>query len=342
MYRRFMGLLLYVFVLALALSGCASQSAPTAAPTIPPTAAPTVVPTATPQPQPSPEPTPTPGGVDVAWELVVKPDVPVVARVNGVDITTDAYLKELRQQLQYYTAFYAMDWNSEEAREFLPSFQDQLVQRLQQVELAQQLAKAEGIELSTDELKAASIDAVNEVMRSGRWSTWQDFVDATATYPGAFDKQVQTSVLFDKLLERHGGPDEVEHANIAQIAVTTEDLGKQIVARLQAGASFADLAKQYSTDGVTKSKGGEMGWVPRGLMVPEWDAVAFSLEAGEISDVFQTEYGFHVLKSEGKETRVLSGEQATQVHQAHFLRWFDAEIKKADIETLVTFSTEGS
>lgn len=61
--------------------------------------------------------------------------------------------------------------------------------------------------------------------------------------------------------------------------------------------SFADLALQFSEDGAALS-GGSLGWFPKGKMVEEFDEVAFSLEPGEISDVFKTRYGYHIVKVE--------------------------------------------
>ncbi|MEM4724749.1 MAG: hypothetical protein QXP01_07030, partial [Candidatus Hadarchaeum sp.] len=88
-----------LMLVVLVMAACGKQATPT------PTPAPTATPTeALPTAQPV-------GGVDVAWEHVTKPEVPVVARVNGVDITTEAYLKEMRQQLHQVTAQYGVDWH---------------------------------------------------------------------------------------------------------------------------------------------------------------------------------------------------------------------------------------
>jgi peptidyl-prolyl cis-trans isomerase C len=70
-----------------------------------------------------------------------------------------------------------------------------------------------------------------------------------------------------------------------------EDAHKRAVA----GEDFSALAKQYSQDG-TASKGGDIGFFPRGLMYPKFDEVAFSLKPGEVSPVFQTPTGWNVLK----------------------------------------------
>lgn len=69
-----------------------------------------------------------------------------------------------------------------------------------------------------------------------------------------------------------------------------------IVAELKKGGDFADLAKRKSDDGNTQPRGGDLGWHPRGELIPEYDQVAFKLRKGQVSAVFQTKFGFHLLK----------------------------------------------
>lgn len=66
--------------------------------------------------------------------------------------------------------------------------------------------------------------------------------------------------------------------------------------RILDGAKFETMAKLYSEDPGSAEKGGELGFFGRGNMVPEFEALAFSLQGKEISDVFETEYGFHFLQ----------------------------------------------
>ncbi len=62
------------------------------------------------------------------------------------------------------------------------------------------------------------------------------------------------------------------------------------------GKDFARLAKQYSEDPGTKDKGGDLGYIARGQVVPEFESAAFGLQVGGISAVVQTPFGFHILK----------------------------------------------
>ena len=66
-----------------------------------------------------------------------------------------------------------------------------------------------------------------------------------------------------------------------------------IATRLAAGAPFEALADEVSD---CPGRGGDLGFFPRGEMVPEFDAVVFGLQPGEISPVFRTNFGFHIAK----------------------------------------------
>ena len=70
----------------------------------------------------------------------------------------------------------------------------------------------------------------------------------------------------------------------------------KVLEEIRAGADFAARARRYSEDPGTADKGGDLGWVTRGQMVPDFEKQAFLLEPGQISDVIKTEYGFHIIK----------------------------------------------
>ena len=65
--------------------------------------------------------------------------------------------------------------------------------------------------------------------------------------------------------------------------------------QIKAGESFSELAIKYSDDGSSR-EGGNLGWTSRGNFVPEFEAAAFQLEKGDVSDVIETEYGFHLIQ----------------------------------------------
>ena len=75
-----------------------------------------------------------------------------------------------------------------------------------------------------------------------------------------------------------------------------------ILDQLHKGGDFAKLAKENSDDPGSKEQGGELGPLKRGQTVPEFDAAAFSLPAGQTSGLIHTKFGYHILQVEDKQT----------------------------------------
>jgi peptidyl-prolyl cis-trans isomerase SurA len=98
-------------------------------------------------------------------------------------------------------------------------------------------------------------------------------------------------------------PTEVEVGQIVKIAKVGKDQKNEVRGQLNkirerilAGEDFAELAKLNSQDPGSAQFGGNLGVAKRGMMVPEFEAMAFKLKKEEISPVFETEYGFHILQ----------------------------------------------
>jgi peptidyl-prolyl cis-trans isomerase D len=74
------------------------------------------------------------------------------------------------------------------------------------------------------------------------------------------------------------------------------ELAQNIRQQLREGADFAQLAKLHSDDTANAANGGDLGYFGRGMMVSEFETAAFALRPGQISDVIQTPFGFHIIK----------------------------------------------
>lgn len=100
----------------------------------------------------------------------------------------------------------------------------------------------------------------------------------------------------------------------------TRAKAEDVLKRVRAGEDFGELAKQYSGDPGSKDKGGDLGWFKRGQMVKPFEDAAFSLQPGQVSDVIETDFGFHIIKVEEKRTaKDEQGKDAEEVHARHIL-----------------------
>ncbi len=103
----------------------------------------------------------------------------------------------------------------------------------------------------------------------------------------------------------------------------------EIHERAVSGEDFAELAREYSTDASNADQGGDLGFFGKGRMVPEFEAVAFELKPGEISEPVKTNFGWHIIKL--VDTRV-NEDKETEVKASHILLDIKAsELTKIDI-----------
>lgn len=90
----------------------------------------------------------------------------------------------------------------------------------------------------------------------------------------------------------------------AQAKTATLAKAESLLAEIRRGGDFSEIAKRESEDPGSKEVGGDLGWRRRGEFVPEFERVMLSLAPGQVSRVFETSFGFHIMKLE----RVQTGE----------------------------------
>ncbi|MEW6231132.1 MAG: peptidylprolyl isomerase [Chloroflexota bacterium] len=146
---------------------------------------------------------------------------------------------------------------------------------------------------------------------------------------------VEPLLYRDKLREAMGAtiPKVAEQVRARHILMKEEDKAKEVLAKLQSGASFEALAKEYSTDESNKDKGGDLGWFPRGHMVPEFESAAFSLAPGQLSQVISTTFGFHIIKLDEKDpNHPLADEDWESMKDQAFAQWLDQQMKSPQVK----------
>lgn len=101
-----------------------------------------------------------------------------------------------------------------------------------------------------------------------------------------------------------------EEVNARHILVASKDEADKVLAELDAGRSFAELAKESSTDPGSKDKGGDLGWFRKEAMVAPFAEAAFTIPPGTVGkEPVQTEFGWHVIEVVDKRTHTPSFEE---------------------------------
>lgn len=146
-----------------------------------------------------------------------------------------------------------------------------------------------------------------------------------------------------KLLEKRGGENQmveefqVRHILIKPSEIRSEDEAAQLVRRLRervaAGESFATLARSFSEDPGSALAGGSLGWITPDIMVPEFREVMTSIPQEQISQPFQTQFGWHILQVTDRRSVDMT-EEMRQQQAANLLqnRKFEEELQTWLIE----------
>ncbi len=317
------------FFLLLVSTACQGLTPTTGTPSPLPTLPPLVV-TMTPAIQPTTTAAPSAAGKGALICPTPGPlsaSAPLAARVNGQGISLDLYYRQLAQAEDAFRQ-QGVDLNSAAGQETLKSLRQQVLdQMINEIVIAQQ-AERQGVRVADADLNvrlaqmiqdAGSVDNVNAYLRKFQLSL------------GDFCAQMRSSLLGEKMLDRTSSalPTQAEQVHVRQILVSTAALAQTLIDRVRKGEDFASLARQYSMDETSKPNGGDLGWVPKGILAPELDAVVFQLPLNQVSDVVTTQLGYHVLQVLAKEqARALPPEYVQRQRESYFFAslqgWRDA------------------
>jgi len=193
----------------------------------------------------------------------------------------------------------------------------------------------------------------------------EEFNNTLETYGTTLEKvreDIAVSLMVEKLLEPEISITEeeiktyfeehkeefatAEKVKASHILIASEEEAKKVKEKLDAGEDFATLAKEYSTDTATSEQGGNLGFFAKGDMVAEFEEVAFSLEAGSISDPVKTEYGYHIIKVVEKQAAQEANYEDSKAEikellfqneiQTNYATWIEKKREEYDVKTALT------
>lgn len=104
-----------------------------------------------------------------------------------------------------------------------------------------------------------------------------------------------------------------------EAVIAAREKAEELLRRLNKGEDFAELAREYSEDPGSASKGGSLGPMERGDLVKEFEEVAYLLEPGEMSDIVRTRFGFHIIQ--------LTDKRGEKVYPRHILIKLDPTLE---------------
>lgn len=110
------------------------------------------------------------------------------------------------------------------------------------------------------------------------------------------------------------------HPELGAKAKEARDKAADVLKRVQGGEDFGALAKEFSDDPASKEKGGDLGWFGRARMVKEFADAAFALQPGQVSEVVESPFGYHIIKvTERRTDKGADGNPEEQVRASHIL-----------------------
>ncbi|HKR02522.1 MAG TPA: peptidylprolyl isomerase, partial [Pyrinomonadaceae bacterium] len=209
----------------------------------------------------------------------------------------DAFLKEPEQEKKFQEFITDARARNPQAGELPEAQMQQLKQQWAQIMVAERKGRQEGL----DKNRKVQLQIMLQEARS-----------LAEVY--AKEKLVERIKATDAEIEAYIA----KHPELDPAKARTR--ADDILKRARAGEDFSKLAGEFSTDPGSKTQGGDLGWFGRGQMIKPFEDAAFSLQPGQISDVVETDFGFHIIKVEERGTKEgPDGKPQEQVHARHIL-----------------------
>jgi len=243
----------------------------------------------------------------------------IVIRVDGTSIRMDYFLKKAR----------------------LAGVNNPLIilEQLTKEQIIKLEAPGYGIEVSPEDINQQLRRIArgrSETISESEFKEWyRQQLNETGLSDSEYKESIATLLLATRLQEylARRMPTVAEQVHLYAILVETYEDAEKIRARWEAGEDFADLAREVSLDRESKEKGGDLGWVPRGVMASGLDYVAFELNPGDVSQPLQTGEGgcYLLMVSEKADARELDERSLQRLRDRALEDWLSEEMKFHEI-----------
>jgi len=253
---------------------------------------PTAVPlwTATPAAEPPSSTAATPSqGAAAATPL----NADVVATVNGVPIAREAWERQVNQAQAYLLQQPGTDLATDAGKEALRQVQERALDWMIDQVLIEQAAAKAGISIAAEDIEAQVAGMRGD--DDARFEAWLTANGLTLELLRAQVRADLTTAAVRDLVTAQI-PRRVAQYHVRHILASDEVRAQAALARIRGGENFIAVAREMSEDETTRNSGGDLGFLPKGVMPPEFEAAAYSLQPGEVSGVVQSEFGYHLIQ----------------------------------------------
>jgi len=255
--------------------------------------------------------------------------------VNGQPIFLADYQEEVAR-FEAAMAEQGFDLESEDGKARLAQMRRQVLDSMIEQVLIAQAAAQEGVAISEEELDAAIRESI---AAGGGQASFEEWLQTSSLTYEDFRAGLRFQLLAQAIFERITGsiPTTAEQVHARHILVQTEEEAQAVLTKLQAGEDFAALARQRSQDQNTKETEGDLGFFHRGQLIsPELEEAAFALQPGQISEVVQSQFGYHVVQVlEKVPDRPLPPELLNSLKEQAFARWMQEQWEGATVERFI-------
>ncbi len=260
----------------------------------------------------------------------------IVAIVNDQPILLKTYQKQIAQFEQTLQA-QGTDLESETGQAALRQINNQVLDALIDQVLIEQAASEQGISIAEDVLAEKIRESVEQGGGEAQFETWLEANSLTnEEFRDTLRFQLTANQMFEVITQDI--PDTAEQIQLRQIVVTTDETARSIIDQLKAGVDFGELAQEYTIDESNRESGGALDWFPRGagLVPPEIEDIAFSLNPDEVSGPIQSPLGFHIIQLQNREeNRSLKTEMLQALKDQFFTNWLREQRAASVIEKFV-------